>query len=92
MKSLYILKDHNEVSPEPTLLHTEETHLIQPISIGRVLQHSDNPHGILWIHCLSYGVDPGDADEISPEQSRGEDSAANLFLLQKRKSLWGPSV
>ena len=43
--SLQILKGHNEVSPEPSLLQAKQAQFPQPFFIREVLQPSDHLHG-----------------------------------------------
>ena len=42
---LYVLKGHNEVSPEPSLLQAEQLQLSQPFFAGEAFQPSGHFHG-----------------------------------------------
>jgi len=45
LRSLQVLEDANEVSPQPFLLQAEQAQFPQPFFIGEVLQPSDRLHG-----------------------------------------------
>ena len=42
---LQVLEGHYKVPSEPSLLHSEEPQLLQPVLIGEALQLSDHLHG-----------------------------------------------
>ena len=45
--TLSVLKGHNEISPQPSLLQAEQPQLSQPFLTGEVLQPSDHCCGLL---------------------------------------------